>query len=142
MSTSDAVLIPAPSLNAEQTRPVQIAEPDQAHRERRKVAWVGQLVVFKGELRSAEDMTIDGRVEGTLDLSGHGLTIGPAAEIVADIIAKTVTIRGAVTGAITASETVIVCETGSVDGVITAPRLKLVEGGILQGRVNTVAPTH
>src|SRR5689334_21683212 len=69
-----------PSSSPQDTRPPQTVEPAVASRplddERRVVAWVGQSVVFKGELSSAEDMTIDGRVEGTIDLRDHGLTIG------------------------------------------------------------------
>ena len=50
-------------------------------KERRTVAWVGKSVVFKGDLSSSEDMTIDRRVEGTVKLDDHGLTIGRNAEI-------------------------------------------------------------
>ena len=53
-------------------------------------------------------MTIDGRVEGTVKLGDHGLTIGSNAKIHADIVAKTVTVRGAVTGTITAGDKVVI----------------------------------
>ena len=132
-----------PSFKTEDAQPPQTVGPATATRplddERRVVAWVGQSVVFKGDLRSAEDMTIDGRVEGTIDLRDHGLTIGPHAKIQANIVAKTVTIRGAVTGSITASDKVVVSEAGSVEGDITSPRLALADGAVLRGRVDTVA---
>jgi cytoskeletal protein CcmA (bactofilin family) len=131
-------------VKTEDTRQPQTPDPATAGRplevdeERRTVAWVGQSVVFKGDLSSSEDMTIDGRVEGTVKLPDHGLTIGPHAEIRADIVAKTVTVRGSVTGAITAGDKVVISETGSVEGDIISPRLALADGAVLRGRVDTL----
>src|SRR5712692_8916181 len=107
----------------EGARPPQTSVPTIPGRpveERRVVAWVGQSVGFSGDLISLEDMTIDGRVEGTIELRDHHLTIGPDAHIQADIVAKIVTVLGSVTGTITASETVDIRETGSVEGNISS----------------------
>ncbi|NUR55214.1 MAG: polymer-forming cytoskeletal protein [Acidobacteria bacterium] len=109
--------------------------------ERRVVAWVGKSVVFKGELSSSEDMTIDGRVEGSINVREHTLIIGPDADIRADITAATVTIFGAVHGSITARDKVDVRHTGSVEGDITSARLAVVEGAVLKGRVGTKTRT-
>jgi cytoskeletal protein CcmA (bactofilin family) len=105
--------------------------------ERRVVAWVGKSVIFKGDLISSEDMTIDGRVEGTIDVRDHTLTIGPDAHIQADIVARIVTVLGAVTGTITAGEKIYIRETGSVEGDVLSPRLAMVDGALLRGRVDT-----
>jgi cytoskeletal protein CcmA (bactofilin family) len=110
--------------------------PDRTLEERR-IAWVGKSVVFKGDLISFEDMTIDGRVEGTVELREHTLTIGPDAHIHADIVANIVTVFGAVTGTITAGKLVSICETGSVEGHITCPQLAMADGALLRGRVET-----
>src|SRR5947207_8739530 len=64
--------------------------------ERRTVAWVGKSVLFRGDLIGLEDMSIDGRVEGTIELRDHNLTIGPDAQIQADIVAKVVVVLGTV----------------------------------------------
>jgi cytoskeletal protein CcmA (bactofilin family) len=103
------------------------------------MVWVGKSVVFKGELVSSEDMSIDGRVEGTVDVRDHTLTVGPDAEIHANISAKTITIHGAVTGSIKASEKVDIRETGKIDGNITAPRVVMAEGADLRGRIDTLS---
>jgi cytoskeletal protein CcmA (bactofilin family) len=105
--------------------------------ERRAVAWVGKSVVFKGDLISSEDMTIDGRVEGTIDVHDHALTIGPDAHIQADVVARIVTVLGKVAGTITASEKIYICETGSVEGDVLSPRLAMLDGALLRGRVDT-----
>jgi cytoskeletal protein CcmA (bactofilin family) len=106
--------------------------------ERRAVAWVGKSVIFKGELISSEDMIIDGRVEGTIEVHDHALTVGPGAQIEADIAARSVTIRGSVTGTITASNLVEIRETGSVEGDIVAPHVSVAEGAVVRGRIDTL----
>jgi cytoskeletal protein CcmA (bactofilin family) len=106
--------------------------------ERRSIAWVGKSVIFKGELISSEDMIIDGRVEGTIEVHDHALTIGPAAQIQADIAARSVTIRGSVTGTITAANLVEIRETGSVEGDITSPHVSVAEGAVVHGRIDTL----
>jgi cytoskeletal protein CcmA (bactofilin family) len=113
------------------TTPVPPVRPE----ERRVTAWVGKSVIFKGDLISSEDMTIDGRVEGTIEVRDHSLVIGPDADIRADIIAKTVTVHGSVTGTITANEKVDIKDSGVVEGDILAPRLAMADGGVLRGRV-------
>jgi cytoskeletal protein CcmA (bactofilin family) len=105
--------------------------------ERRVVAWIGQSVVFKGDLISSEDMRIEGRVEGTIEVRDHDLILGPKADIRGDVVAKTVTIRGAVTGSVTAGEKIEVTESAHVNGDLTSPRLAIVEGATVQGRVHT-----
>ena len=106
--------------------------------ERRAIAWVGKSVIFKGELISSEDMIIDGRVEGTIEVHDHALTVGPAAQIHADIVARSVTIRGSVTGTITAANLVEIRETGSVEGDITSPHVSVAEGAVVHGRIDTL----
>jgi cytoskeletal protein CcmA (bactofilin family) len=106
--------------------------------ERRLTAWIGKSVIFKGDLISSEDLSIDGRVEGSIEVRDHGLIIGPDADIRANIVAKTVTVQGSVTGTITASDKVEVREMGSIDGDVTTPRLAMVDGAVIRGRVDTL----
>ena len=113
------------------------ATPGGPSDQRRMAARVGTSVVFRGDLISLEDLTIDGRVEGTIELRGHNLTVGPDAHIHADVVAKNVTVLGTVTGTITARETVALSETGSVEGNITSLRLAMADGAVLRGRVDT-----
>src|SRR5918995_2783291 len=93
--------------------------------ERRVVAWVGKSVVFKGELISSEDMTIDGRVEGIIEVRDHTLTIGSEAKIHADIAAKTVVVLGHIEGSITAREQIVLGEHAVVEGDLTASRISV-----------------
>jgi cytoskeletal protein CcmA (bactofilin family) len=104
--------------------------------ERRVVAWVGKSLVFKGKVMSSEDITIDGRVEGSVEVKDHVLTVGPDANIYADVEARIVTVLGAVTGTIVASEKVEIRESGSVEGDVVSPRLAMADGARLRGRVD------
>jgi cytoskeletal protein CcmA (bactofilin family) len=103
--------------------------------ERRTAAWIGKALRIEGRIVSAETLNIDGSVEGTIEVGDHNLNIGPGAAVKADLMAKTVSISGAVTGNVTASEKVNLQPTGSVDGDITTPRLVMADGAVIKGRV-------
>jgi cytoskeletal protein CcmA (bactofilin family) len=110
--------------------------------QRRKIAWVGKSVAFKGELVSAEDMALDGQVEGTINVRDHSLTIGPDADIRADIVGKIVIIRGRVKGQIIASEKIHLHETASVEGGVSSPTIVIADGARLEGRLETLKQTR
>lgn len=109
--------------------------------ERRVAAWIGSSVVIRGDLSSSEDMTIAGRIEGDIGVPKHAVLIAPSARVQGDIVARAVTIQGHVTGSITAEQRVEIGETGSVDGDVRAPRMVVVEGAVLHGRVAVAAPS-
>src|SRR5215213_5433532 len=80
--------------------------PNAPTTERRMIAWIGKAVRVEGKVISEEDLTIDGDVQGSIELGGHSLTIGQDARIKADLLAKTVTISGKVSGNVRAIEKV------------------------------------
>ena len=97
---------------------------------------IGKSVVIKGELNGSEDLTIEGHVEGTIQLRDHVLTIGPNGRIKAQVFAKSVIVLGEVTGNVTASDKVDIRDNGSVDGDIIAPRVAIAEGAHFRGSVD------
>jgi cytoskeletal protein CcmA (bactofilin family) len=97
---------------------------------------IGKSVVIKGELNGSEDLTIEGHVEGTIQLRDHVLTIGPNGRIKAQVFAKAVIVLGEVTGNVTASDKVDIRDNGSVDGDIIAPRVAIAEGAHFRGSVD------
>ena len=70
----------------------------------RRIVNSGKSLVIKGELSGSEDLTIEGQVEGKIELRQNVLTIGPNGRIKAQVAAKAIVIEGQVTGDITASE--------------------------------------
>ena len=114
-------------------------EPERkpAFDERRVAAWISKAVVVTGHVVCFEDLTIDGRVEGTIELGNHSLTIGVGAGVKANLVAKNITISGTVTGNILATDKVDLLATGSVDGDVTTPVFAMADGAVLIGRVDT-----
>jgi cytoskeletal protein CcmA (bactofilin family) len=97
---------------------------------------IGKSVVIKGELNGSEDLTIEGQVEGTIQLRDHVLTIGSNGRIKAQVFAKAVIVLGEVNGNVTASEKVDIRDNGSVDGDIVSPRVAIAEGAHFRGSVD------
>jgi cytoskeletal protein CcmA (bactofilin family) len=102
----------------------------------RDVVNIGKSVVIKGELNGSEDLTIEGHVEGKIELKDHVLTIGPNGRIKAQVLAKSVIVLGEVNGNVTATEKVDIRDGGSVDGDIISPRVAIAEGAHFRGTVD------
>jgi cytoskeletal protein CcmA (bactofilin family) len=117
-----------PSPSAPQAEPRRQIERD--------VVNIGKSVVIKGELNGSEDLTIEGHVEGKIELKDHVLTIGPNGKIKAQVFAKAVIVLGEVVGNVTASEKVDIRDGGSVDGDIVSPRVAIAEGAHFRGSVD------
>ncbi len=100
------------------------------------VANIGKSVVIKGELNGREDFSIEGQVEGKIELREHVLTVGPNGRIKAQVFAKAVVVFGEVIGNITATDKVTIRENGSVHGDITAPLVAIAEGAHLRGSID------
>jgi cytoskeletal protein CcmA (bactofilin family) len=96
---------------------------------------IGKSVVIKGELNGSEDLTIEGQVEGKIELRQNVLTIGPNAKIKAQVFAKAVVILGEIT-ATSATDKVDIRDNGSVDGDIAAPRVAIAEGAHFRGSID------
>ena len=125
----------APPAAAEAARPQPITSVDTP-RGLEKTVNIGKSVIIKGELNGSEDLTIEGQVEGKIELRQNVLTIGPNGKIKAQVFAKSVIILGEVTGNVTATEKVDIRDNGSVDGDITAPRVAIAEGAHFRGSID------
>ena len=97
---------------------------------------IGKSVVIKGELSGSEDLTIEGHVEGKIELKDNVLTIGPNGRIKASVFSKAVIVLGEVNGNISASEKVDIRDGGSVDGDIVSPKVAIAEGAHFRGSVD------
>jgi cytoskeletal protein CcmA (bactofilin family) len=102
----------------------------------RDVVNIGRSVVVQGELSGSEDLTINGQVEGKIELLQHQLTIGLHGRIRADVFAKVVVVLGEVVGNVTATEMVSILDSGVVDGDITAPKVAIAEGAKFRGGID------
>ena len=100
-----------------------------------QTAMIGQSIHIKGELTGDENLTIEGKIEGRIDLKEHHLTIGKSGNIKADLHAKTITIIGEVLGNITAEDKIEIKETGKLRGDVVTPRMSIADGAYFKGSV-------
>jgi cytoskeletal protein CcmA (bactofilin family) len=126
----------APAAPVAPSQPLSAAPQPDSRRIERDMVNIGKSVVIKGELNGSEDLTIEGHVEGKIELKDHVLTIGPNGKIKAQVFAKSVIVLGEVNGNVTASEKVDIRDGGSVDGDIISPRVAIAEGAHFRGSVD------
>src|SRR3954454_5271631 len=124
---------PAPS-----TSPAPAAsEPPRRPSER---ATIGPSIFIKGDLSGEEDLVIEGRVEGRVDLKQNNVTIGKNGRVRADVFGKVVIIEGEVDGNVFAREQAILRQAGAIRGNITAPRVMLEDGSRFKGGIDMETP--
>jgi len=99
-------------------------------------ARIGKTIVVRGEVKGNEDLIVDGRVEGTVSLSDGRLTVGPHANVAADLSAKDVLVMGHVQGNIVASGRVELRAGCNLEGDIRALRLSVEDNAVFRGKVD------
>lgn len=97
---------------------------------------IGSKVTVKGDIISGEDLLVEGEVHGTITLTDNELVVGTSGRVEANVNAKTIRIEGEVKGDIDASERVVICASGNVQGNVTAPRVMLEDGGRFKGSID------
>jgi cytoskeletal protein CcmA (bactofilin family) len=128
MPTSAATIEPRPPAT---THPGPAAPPARG-----RAANIGGSLFIKGEVSGSEDLTVEGRVEGKIDLKDHNLSIAPSGRVSAEIHAKTVTIYGEVNGDVHADDKVEIAETGKLVGDLYSPRVSISDGAQFRGSVD------
>jgi cytoskeletal protein CcmA (bactofilin family) len=122
-----AAVVP-PAATAPAAKPLDsVARPVEAS--------LGRSMIIKGEVTATEDLTVLGQMNGRVTVPEHTVTIGPDAEIQAEITAGAVVIMGAVVGNVTATKRVEIRATGSVTGDISSPGLAIDDGGLVIGKI-------
>src|SRR5580658_4678072 len=99
-------------------------------------ARIGKTIVICGEVKGQEDLIVDGRIEGTVSLAENRLTIGPSANVAADLSAKDVLVQGRVQGNVVASGRVELRAGCNLEGDIRAMRLAVEDNAVFRGKVD------
>jgi cytoskeletal protein CcmA (bactofilin family) len=99
-------------------------------------ARIGKTIVIRGEVQGKEDLIVDGRLEGTVNLAENRLTIGPDANVAADVTAKDVLVLGRVQGNVVASGRVELRAGCNLEGDIRALRLAVEDNAVFRGKVD------
>ncbi len=101
-----------------------------------ELATIGRSIRVKGDVTGDEDLLIQGRVEGSVELKQHSVTVGTYGEVKASITARVVTIEGKVQGNLAAVEQVVLLSSASVEGDIAAPGVVLEDGARFRGSLD------
>src|SRR6201993_3673172 len=109
-------------------RPVTTTTADQAT--------IGKSLVIKGEVTGSESLYIDGRVEGSINLSGNRVTVGRNGVVSANINAREIVVLGKVRGNMTASDRVDIRSDGSLTGDVVAARISIEDGAFFKGGID------
>src|SRR5579884_3758298 len=109
-------------------RPVSTSTAEQAT--------IGKSLVIKGEVTGSESLYIDGRVEGSINLSGNRVTVGRNGVVAANINAREIVVLGKVRGNLTASDRVDIRSDGSLTGDVIAARISIEDGAFFKGGID------
>jgi cytoskeletal protein CcmA (bactofilin family) len=121
------------------TAPAPAPVPNEPPR-RTERATIGPSIFIKGDLSGEEDLVVEGRVEGKVDLKQNNVTVGKNGKVRADIFGRVVTIEGEVDGNVFAREQAILRQSGAIRGNITAPRVVLEDGSRFKGSIDMEPP--
>jgi cytoskeletal protein CcmA (bactofilin family) len=130
---------PMPAPSAPAMAPVA-SEPPMAPRPTTTTtadqATIGKSLVIKGEVTGSESLYIDGRVEGSINLSGNRVTVGRNGVVAANINAREIVVLGKVRGNLTASDRVDIRSDGSLTGDVVAARISIEDGAYFKGGID------
>jgi cytoskeletal protein CcmA (bactofilin family) len=121
----------APTITAAEPaapRPVTTTTADQAT--------IGKSLVIKGEVTGSESLYIDGRVEGSINLSGNRVTVGRNGIVAANISAREIVVLGKVRGNLTVTDRVDIRSDGSLTGDVIAARISIEDGAFFKGGID------
>lgn len=99
-------------------------------------ATIGKSLTIKGEVTGSESLYIDGKVEGSINLSGHRITVGRNGQVNANINAREVVVLGKVRGNLNASDRVDIRSEGSLTGDVGAQRISIEDGAYFKGGID------
>jgi len=101
-------------------------------------AVLGKSVIVKGQILSREDLTIDGEVEGTIEMQEHRLTIGPNGKVRASVKAREVIVLGTLHGNVETGDRIDIRKEAKLVGDIRTARIVIEDGAYFKGNVDIV----
>jgi cytoskeletal protein CcmA (bactofilin family) len=133
---------PAPAASqAKETTPMS-SNPTPSHSasESRGPAIIGKSVMIKGQIFSREDLTIDGEIDGSVELHEHRLTVGPNGKLQAGVKAREVVVLGTIHGNVEASDKIDIRKDAKLVGDIKTARIVIEDGAYFKGSIDIARP--
>ena len=101
-------------------------------------AVIGKSVMIKGEIHSREDLTIDGEVEGTVELHENRLTVGPNGKVQASVKAREIIVLGTILGNVDVTDKIDIRKDAKLVGDIRTARIVIEDGAYFKGSTDIV----
>ena len=103
-------------------------------------AMIGKSVVIKGQILSREDLTIEGEVEGTVELQEHRLTVGQNGKVSAGVKARELVVLGSIQGNVDITDKIDIRRDAKLVGDIKTARIVIEDGAFFKGSIDIVRP--
>jgi cytoskeletal protein CcmA (bactofilin family) len=133
---------PASSANVqrETNAPMTTAPGSSFHAPERGTAVIGKSVMIKGQIFSREDLTVDGEVEGSIELHENRLTIGPHGKVQAGVKAREIVVLGTINGNVEAGDKIDIRKDAKLVGDIKTMRIVIEDGAYFKGSIDIIKP--
>ena len=125
---------PTPVSEPEPKPNPKLSRPAAASRTERAV--IGPTVRIKGEISGEEDLVVQGKIEGKIEVKGRGVTVGKAGKVSANIHARTIRVEGSVRGDLFGEQEIVIEAEGDVEGNLVAPSVRLENGSRFKGSID------
>jgi cytoskeletal protein CcmA (bactofilin family) len=134
--------VPAASATQAKENPPMSTAPATSHYspEMRGPAVIGKSVMIKGQIFSREDLTIDGEIDGSVELQEHRLTVGPHGKLQAGVKAREVVVLGTIHGNVEASDKIDIRKDAKLVGDIKTARIVIEDGAYFKGSIDIARP--
>ena len=103
-------------------------------------AVIGKSVMIKGQIFSREDLTIDGEIDGSVELQEHRLTVGPHGKVQAGVKAREIVVLGTIHGNVVASDKIDIRKDARLVGDIKTARIVIEDGAYFKGSIDITKP--
>jgi cytoskeletal protein CcmA (bactofilin family) len=131
---------PTPSPSAPSKEIMSTAPVTSYHPPERGMAVIGKTVLIKGQVMSREDLTIDGEVEGSVELQENRLTVGPHGKVQATVKAREVIVLGTVHGNVETSDKIEIRKDARLVGDLKTARIVIEDGAYFKGSIDIIKP--
>src|ERR1700675_3228759 len=134
--------VPVASASQSKENPPTSTAPATSHYspEMRGPAVIGKSVMIKGQIFSREDLTIDGEIDGSVELQEHRLTVGPHGKLQAGVKAREIVVLGTIHGNVEASDKIDIRKDAKLVGDIKTARIVIEDGAYFKGSIDIVRP--
>lgn len=115
-------------------RPEPTASRPAPRRSERAV--IGPTLTIRGEVAGEEELIVQGRIDGKIEVKGQGVTVGKSGKVKADIHARVIRVEGQVQGDLFGEQEVVIETSGDVQGNLIAPSVRLENGSRFKGSID------